>query len=101
MSQFLTQQEILQLLTKHKAHIKNLGVRSLALFGSFAHGDHSVASDVDFVVQFDKKSFDSYMDLKFLLEDLLGRPVDLVPKDSVKPQLRNSILENAVHVPGL
>ena len=101
MSQVLTQQEILSLLADHQAQIKKFGVRSLALFGSFAHGDHTALSDVDFVVQFDRKSFDSYMDLKFFLEDLLGRHVDLVPTSSVKPKLRNSILENVVHVPGL
>jgi uncharacterized protein len=101
MSQFLTQHEILRLLADHQAQIKTFGVRSLALFGSFVHGDYTPHSDVDLVVQFDTKSFDSYMDLKFFLEDLLSRRVDLVPTDSVKPQLRRSILEDVVHVPGL
>ena len=101
MAQVLTQQEILSLLANHQAQLKKFGVRSLALFGSFAHGDNTAHSDVDLVVKFDRKSFDAYMDLKFFLEDLLGRHVDLVPTDSVKPQLRKSILENVVHVPGL
>jgi predicted nucleotidyltransferase len=71
------------------------------LFGSAARNEASDASDLDFLVEFDRKSFDNYMDLKFYLEELLGRPVDLVLKDAVKPRLREPILAEAVHAPGL
>jgi len=55
---------------------------------------------LDFVFEFEKKSFDSYMGLKLLLEGLLDRPVDLVLADGIKPRLRAAILEEAVHAPG-
>ena len=48
-----------------------------------------------------KKSFDAYMDLKFVLEDLFGVPVDVVLENTIKPRLRDRILEEAVDVPGL
>jgi predicted nucleotidyltransferase len=51
---------------------------------------------LDFVVEFHEKSFDHYMGLKELLEDLFQRPVDLVIKSSIKPQLRDSILREAI-----
>lgn len=101
MSEKLTEQKILDLLQANEAHIKAFGVRSLGLFGSFAHGDNTESSDLDLVVEFDKKTFDAYMDLKLFLEGLFGRPVDLVLADAIKPRLRGPILEDAVHAPGL
>jgi predicted nucleotidyltransferase len=101
MSEKLTEQKILGLLKANEAHIKGFGVRSLGLFGSFAHGDNTESSDLDLVVEFEKKTFDAYMDLKLFLEGLFGRPVDLVLADAIKPRLRGPILEDAVHAPGL
>jgi predicted nucleotidyltransferase len=51
------------------------GVKSLGLFGWIARGDASPHSDVDILVEFDAPSFDHYMDLKFHLEERLGRRV--------------------------
>ena len=101
MSEKLTEQKILGLLKANEAYIKAFGVRSLGLFGSFAHGDNTESSDLDLVVEFEKKTFDAYMDLKLFLEDLFDRPVDLVLADAIKPRLRGPILEDAVHAPGL
>lgn len=101
MAEKLTEQKILDLLKANEARIKGFGVRSLGLFGSFAHGDNTETSDLDLVVEFEKKTFDAYMDLKLFLESLFGRRVDLVLADALKPRLRGPILEDAVHAPGL
>jgi predicted nucleotidyltransferase len=93
--------EILKALAANEAKIKSFGVRSLSLFGSCARGDETAQSDLDFVVELERKSFDAYMDLKLFLEDLFGRPVDLVLADGIKPRLRTAILQEAVHAPGL
>ena len=69
------------------------GVRSLGLFGSIVRGDATRDSDVDILVEFTVPSFDNYMDLKFHLEEQLGRSVDLVLKTCLKPALRDRILE--------
>jgi predicted nucleotidyltransferase len=71
---------------------RRFGVKSLGVFGSVARGEASLDSDVDILVEFDVPSFDHYMELKFYLEDLLGRTVDLVLKGSLKPALRDRIL---------
>jgi len=92
-----TAQKILRILGENAPAIRGHGVRSLALFGSAARED----SDLDFIVEFDAKSFDAYMDLKALLERLLGRRVDLVLRDALKPRLRQSVLNEALHAPGL
>lgn len=93
--------EILTILSTNEAKIKSFGVRSLSLFGSVVRGNDTPESDLDFIVEFEKKSFDSYMDLKLFLEELLGRRVDLVLADGIKPQLRTAILREAIHAPGL
>ena len=93
--------EILQELNAHREVIRSMGVRELAVFGSFACADPLDDSDLDFLVDFEEKTFDAYMDLKFFLEDLFHRPVDLVLKDAIKPRLRASIEESAVYASGL
>jgi predicted transcriptional regulator of viral defense system/predicted nucleotidyltransferase len=93
--------QILKELQIHRHAIRAYGVRSLGLFGSYAHGEQKRGSDLDFVVEFERKSFDAYMDLKAYLEKLLKRRVDLVISDMIKPRLRESVLKEALHVPGL
>ncbi len=69
-----------------------MGVASLALFGSAARSGMAMASDIDMLVEFaGPATFDGYMDLKFFLEDLLGRRVDLVTEKALKPGLRSRI----------
>jgi predicted nucleotidyltransferase len=97
----LTTSEILRTLEQNAPAIRRHGARSLGLFGSRARGTAAEESDLDFVVEFDTKSFDAYMNLKAFLEQLLGGRVDLVLKDTIKPQLRERILSEALHAPGL
>lgn len=92
--------EIFAALAANEATIRSFGVRSLSLFGSSVRGQDTQASDLDFVVEFEKKSFDCYMDLKLFLEDTFNRPVDLVLADGIKPRLRASIMGEAIHAPG-
>ena len=97
----LTTNEILRTLEQNAPAIRRHGVRSLGLFGSGARGTAAERSDLDFVVEFETKSFDAYMNLKAFLEQLFDCRVDLVPKDTIKPQLRERILSEALHAPGL
>jgi len=53
------------------------------------------------VVEFDSKTFDAYMDLTALLERRLGRRVDPVLRDAIEPRLRESVLSETPHAPGL
>jgi hypothetical protein len=100
-SMALSTQEIVRLLEQNAPVIRRYGVRSLGLFGSGARGTAQEDSDLDFVVEFETKSFDAYMDLKAFLEQLFGCQVDLVLRDTIKPSLRETILKEALHAPGL
>ena len=92
---------ILQKLSENSATIKSFGVRKLGLFGSYARGDEKRTSDMDFLVEFEKKTFDNYMDLKIFLEKLFDCKVDLVIADSVKPGLRKPIFDETIYAQGL
>jgi hypothetical protein len=92
---------ILEELKKRKDDLAGFGVTRLSLFGSSARNQADDVSDLDFVVEFENKSFDVYMDLKAYLEELFGRKVDLVLRDAIKPRLRERILAETVDVPGL
>jgi len=89
----MRKEEILNSITTNEAKIKSFGVRSLSLFGSSVRGKETAASDLDFIVEFERKSFDSYMDLKLFLEELFNRPVDLVLADGIRPKLREATYE--------
>ncbi len=94
-------EEIFQLLREQRGEIRNYGVRRLRLFGSCARDEARETSDLDFIVDFEKKSFDAYMGLKEFLENLFGCPVDLVLSNAIKPRLRPLILKDAIDVEGL
>ena len=90
----LNRERIFQIIREHKDQINQFGVKKIGLFGSYVTGKNTFDSDVDVLVEFEKgkKSFDNYMDLKFFLEQLFQRNVDLVTKDSVKKTLKSQIL---------
>ena len=96
-----TSPEILAVLQQNRDTLRGFGVRRLALFGSYARGEQTATSDLDFVVELEERSFDSFMGLKLFLEDLFGRPVDLVLEHTIKPRLRPHIMESLTDVPGL
>ena len=91
---------VLQMLAEHKAHLaRHFGVTGLALFGSTVRGDAREDSDVDVLVSFDgPATSERYFGVQFYLEDLLGRPVDLVTEKALRPQLRPNIEREAVRV---
>jgi len=91
--------EVLKPISENWEKIKRFGVKSLAVFGSAARGEAHPDSDIDILVEFDgPPTFDAYMDLKFFLEELLGRRVDLVTPKALKPRLRPYVEKEAIHV---
>ena len=96
-----TQTDVFRRLQEHQQAIRKFGVRRLGLFGSTVRGDTRPGSDLDFLVELERNSFDAYMDLKFFLEDLFQCHIDLVLADTIKPRLRDGILKDTAYVPGL
>ena len=73
-------------------------VRELSLFGSAARGEMRPDSDIDLLVEFlpdAQVDLVDYAGLMLDLSRLLGRKVDLVSKNGLKPLIRNSVQEEA------
>ena len=89
--------DVLAILSNHREHLQNLGVKSLALFGSVARNEARPDSDVDLLVEFARPvGLFTFVRLKNYLELILECPVDLGTPDSLKPYLREPVLREAV-----
>ena len=87
-------------LQQHKPMLKRrFGIARIGIFGSFARGEERPDSDLDVLVCFEEgeKTFDNFMGVKFYLEELFGRNVDLVTDAALKPLIRDSILKDVVY----
>ena len=96
----MEKQVVMKRLSSRMGEIKQrFSVRALAIFGSLARDEATDDSDVDVLVVFNGKAgFDLFMDLKFYLEELLARKVDLVTEKALRPQVRRAIEEELIHV---
>lgn len=91
------------ILEQHSADIKKLcashKVKSLYAFGSVLTEKFNKDSDIDLIVDFDPIDVlnyaDNYFDLKFSLQDMLHRPIDLLEEKAIKnPYFKQAITQN-------
>ena len=96
-----SKEQILEGIHSVEKRIAALGVQRIGLFGSFATGKQTDASDIDVFVEFlpSQHTFDNFMELSFLLEDLFGRKVELVTPESLSPYIGPRILQEVEIVP--
>ena len=81
--------------------LREKGIISLALFGSVIHGRARSDSDIDVLVDVNPESRFSLVSLvsvKNLLEEHLGRPVDVVTRDGIEPSLKNRVFKEAQQI---
>ena len=95
-----SKREIVSAIQENREKIKAHGVKKLGLFGSFAREEQRPDSDVDLLVEFepDQKTFDNFIQLSFLLEDILKQPVELVTTESLSPYLGPYIIKEVEDV---
>lgn len=78
---------------------RRFGISELSLFGSVARDEAGETSDVDVLVSFEHPpSFTDFMELKFALEERLGKRVDLVTRAGLKPRVRPHVEREALRV---
>ena len=92
--------DIEEILKRHKTElVKKYGVREIGVFGSCVRGEQSKRSDVDILVEFEEvPDLLTFIEMERYLENLLKKKVDLVEKTSLKPQLKNYILNEVIFV---
>lgn len=96
----MSRAKILELLARCKPELTvRYGVSRLALFGSAVCDQARPDSDIDILVSFDGLATPQrYFGVQFMLEDVLGRPVDLVTDKALRSELRPFIEQEAVRV---
>ncbi len=96
----MKREQLIEVLRKHKpALAQRFGVAELALFGSAARDTAEEESDVDILVRFDGPATSKrYFGVQFYIEDLLGRPVDLVTTKALRKELRPHVEREAIDV---
>ncbi|HEY9765520.1 MAG TPA: nucleotidyltransferase family protein [Chroococcales cyanobacterium] len=91
--------EALRILREHWPELQQLGVQTIAVFGSVARDEATPGSDVDILIELQPDlhiGFFKFFRIKEYLEQILATEVDLVEKEALKPQLREGILREAV-----
>lgn len=79
--------------------LKSAGVKRSSLFGSYVRGEQTEKSDIDLLVDFPKgKSLFDFVAIKIQLEEALGKKVDLVEYELIKPRLKKYILPEQVSI---
>jgi uncharacterized protein len=94
-----SKQEIKNALRQIRGELKHkYGVRRIGLFGSLVREDEQVVRDVDLLVEFERPVGLLFIHLADYLEEVLGRPVDLVTLMAIKENRRASVLEDVEYV---
>lgn len=95
-----TKDDINKVIAENQDQLKSLGAKSFGLFGSFARNEANEDSDVDMIVEFQegKKSYDNFIELAYLLENLLGRKVELVTESSLSKYIKPHIEKEVIYV---
>ena len=90
--------DVVQRLREHADAIKQIGARSLYLFGSTARGEAAETSDVDLIVDYDENSDFSVMELirvKHYVGDLLQAEADVTTPAGLHPLIRDEVITSA------
>lgn len=92
---------LMEIRTTIKRHERELNeqfaVKKIAIFGSYSRGEQTESSDLDVLVEFEKPvSLLSLVSLENHLADIVGIKVDVVPKEDIRPELRDEILAEAI-----
>ena len=94
-------QELFDVMGANRDQILSFGISKISVFGSFARNSQiKPNSDIDFILDFipGKKSFDNLVDLGDFLEELLGRKVELLTRESLKSATGKHILSTSLEI---
>lgn len=91
--------DIVQILKELKPELtRKYHVSSIGLFGSIVRDDFTVHSDVDIIIDFSQPVGIEFVDLANLIENRIGKPVDLVSRNGVKPRYYKEIAPEIIYV---
>ncbi|MEA5517222.1 nucleotidyltransferase family protein [Nodularia sp. UHCC 0506] len=92
--------EIRQVLSLQKQSLcENYQITEIGIFGSYARGEETEASDIDILVDYETApTFIMLVELRDYLSQLFGLKVDIVTKNGLKPRMRERVLSEAIYI---
>ena len=95
-----TLKEIEKILKENKAILaERFKVKEIGIFGSYVRGEQKEKSDVDILVSFyEPISLLKLVSLENFLSALTGVKVDIVPKEDIRPELKERILGEVIYL---
>lgn len=96
----MKKEEIMDILQDLKGEIrKKYRAEVIGIFGSYVRGEEGQESDIDVLVEFEKgASLLHLCGLSIFLEERLGIPVDVVPHDAIREEIRPYILKEVTYL---
>jgi predicted nucleotidyltransferase len=90
----------IDILNEHLEELqRQYNVSKIGIFGSFSRGEDRSSSDVDIIVEFSTQvDLFTFLELKEHLEAILGREIDLVTKNALKPLIKDRILSEVTYL---
>ena len=77
--------------------INEYGISKAGVFGSYARNQANESSDIDLIIDFQKEfGLIKLLNLKMLLEEKLGKKVDIIEYSCLKPDFANSVLKEVI-----
>ncbi|MCD6385300.1 nucleotidyltransferase family protein [Candidatus Sumerlaeota bacterium] len=94
----MKREEVFDKLATHRAELREMGVESVAVFGSVARDEAVDTSDVDLLITFNREiGLFHFARIRRRLSDILGSPVDLVTPQALRDEMREEVLSEAVY----
>jgi predicted nucleotidyltransferase len=91
--------EVIDRIKARKAYLqKRFKVRTIAVFGSFIHGEQKRGSDVDVLVEFEEVQGFDFFALWDYLERVLKKKIDLTTKSALRKEITGKVLNEAVYI---
>jgi len=95
----ISKNDILEKLKELKPALYNdYSVKEIGLFGSFSDGTFSDDSDIDLIVELERPIGWKFFSLELYLQKIFNRKIDLVTKNALKEQIKDSILKKVNYV---
>ncbi len=95
----MTKADIIDYLSEHKSEIfSKFSLTKMGLFGSYASGNANEESDIDILIETEKKDFFLRDDLREYLQNVFGKAVDVGYIDSVRSYYKKRIDKEIIYV---
>jgi len=92
--------EVEKIKEKIREVLKKNKVKKAGIFGSYARGEQKDNSDIDLLVEIDDKDMSllGFVNIKLVLQDILGKKVDLVEYSAIKPRIKQRVLDEQIRI---